>query len=698
MISLSSLVNSVQLDIHRSACNQAPQLTHTEHFALKQKAHLMPYNPKIPGQVNSYQLRAIEIVAGLVPENGKMVEVGSLFGASSWCWSKSVDPSATVFCIDPWEGNEGVRPIEKRLGITYGLDQFKKYTADCPNIVPKQGYSPRDFQDWDEPIDLYYEDAVHTDPILSQNLEFWVSHLKPDGIVCGDDYRNRFPDVRRGAERLSRSLGRELIRVENFWCLLPNRNGDTALDAARDALLALAHQYEREMRELGPHAKASLVPADRGLGLKAEVTLGGILPWPSKPSKKKLKLSLDVYSDQSCAELLSTQTVKTSLNQLIPDISAHALFGELDVGDKTSFFCKLTVSDGSGAKFEAAELGVELASGLVNRGKHLLSVNLKSREFFLKYSRNPESFGVKPLAQSMYELQRPFNDPITIRSTLSTHEIALCYALANECWNGDAIVDLGSMMGASTWAFAKGIADAGVSVEQPPIHSFDLWKSFEGNESYLQNFSTGGGGSVLGQWCRTVEGYHELAEPHQGDFLSFEWDGRPIGILFVDVAKSIALNNHVVSTMFSCLDVGSILIQQDYVHYNEYWIHLEMARLREYFEPCYTLRGASRFYTCIKKIPEDLCAVTSSDLSYQNQVALLEQERSLAPEPVREVLKSAAAKHAIENKDFDRAEKLLGSVNFEPLTKNGVQEFSGIAVSNHNAVRSLLEVEKARDS
>ncbi|NNF80508.1 MAG: hypothetical protein HKN05_20995, partial [Rhizobiales bacterium] len=155
----------------------------------------MPYNLEIPGQVSETQLKAIELVASLVPKDGTVVEVGSLFGRSSWAWAKSVDPFVSVNCIDPWVGNEGVRGLEQQLGIKYGLEQFEEYTKDCENLTALKGFSPIDFQGWDKDIDLYYEDAVHNDPVLSQNLDFWTSKLKPEGIVCGDDYRPRFADV-----------------------------------------------------------------------------------------------------------------------------------------------------------------------------------------------------------------------------------------------------------------------------------------------------------------------------------------------------------------------------------------------------------------------------------------------------------------------------------------------------------------------
>ncbi len=189
--------------------------------------------------------------------------------------------------------------------------------------------------------------------------------------------------------------------------------------------------------------------------------------------------------------------------------------------------------------------------------------NLKSREFFLQYSRNPGEFGLMPDGHSYYNLDRPGLSPIRVRSMLSTHEIALLYSLAKNVYQSGAVVDLGPLLGASTWAFARGISEAGHDTAS--LHSFDLWRAEGSYDSYLKKTARGGGGSILGAWARVISPWLDRVEPHQGDFLDWTWDGREIGILFVDIAKSWALNNHVVSTMFPALRPGSILVQQDYI-------------------------------------------------------------------------------------------------------------------------------------
>jgi Methyltransferase domain len=209
----------------------------------------MRINRAIPGQLREDEQVAIALVASLVPRAGKIVEVGSLLGRSSWIWAKNADPSVTVFCIDPWSGGGNFKKLANEAAQTFSLEQFRANVADCQNIVALQGYSPGDFLDWKDPIDLYFEDAVHTDPILTENLQFWGGKLAPAGILCGHDYTDRFPDVKRGAERAARQLGRELRIVNSFWFTLPPE-----LEAAKDprtrSVLEQLHQLQTYHRTL----------------------------------------------------------------------------------------------------------------------------------------------------------------------------------------------------------------------------------------------------------------------------------------------------------------------------------------------------------------------------------------------------------------------------------------------------------------
>ncbi|MEJ2693551.1 MAG: class I SAM-dependent methyltransferase [Candidatus Thiodiazotropha sp.] len=288
----------------------------------------MPYNLDIPGQVSEFELRAIEVVASLLPKNAHIVEVGSLFGRSSWAWAKSSAPSVTVHCIDPWRDNKGVRAMEAQYGVKYGIDAFKQFTSDCVNIETHPGYSPRDFKEWATPIDLYFEDAVHVDPVLSQNIEFWSSKLKPAGILCGDDYRPRFPDVRAAAERMAKRFGRRLHVVDFFWCLLPDEAELPGAGRGARELDELLRECTRKQMEKGASISMKLVAPIRELTGKGPhkvevlVTNDGAKAWPPEQASSPSLIALVQPADpQAKPRIVATQPV--GAGQLQPDIPNH---------------------------------------------------------------------------------------------------------------------------------------------------------------------------------------------------------------------------------------------------------------------------------------------------------------------------------------------------------------------------------------
>lgn len=285
------------------------------------------YSLDIPGQVSEFQLKAIEAVAVLAPKSGTVVEVGSLFGRSSFAWAKSVDVSTQVFCIDPWEGNKGIHGMEERLGITYGLEQFQIFTQDCSNIVPLKGYSPKDFRSWNRSVDIYYEDAVHVNPTLRENLTFWSSFVKDTGVICGDDYRPRFPDVVCEVNRLAKKLNRDLIVVDNFWCLLPTVLSPEAQQVAKD-LQILRAKFWGQAYETPPiisvQSSHEWSEIDRGSAITIPVSLTNETRRPLTPSHSILELVLRICHKETDFVIEEGLPLEPFLFQ--PDIAGRVEF------------------------------------------------------------------------------------------------------------------------------------------------------------------------------------------------------------------------------------------------------------------------------------------------------------------------------------------------------------------------------------
>jgi glycosyltransferase involved in cell wall biosynthesis len=152
----------------------------------------------IPGQLNQEELEAIKSIASQAPENSCIVETGSLYGLSSAAWASFAPQGSTVYCIDPWVREEWMRElVEAKFPGCPPLSReaFEHYTAQYKNIVAIQGYSSDVVAHWNKPVDIYFEDSVHSNPVLNRNLRFWLQFMKPNAIMCGHDYCEQFPDV-----------------------------------------------------------------------------------------------------------------------------------------------------------------------------------------------------------------------------------------------------------------------------------------------------------------------------------------------------------------------------------------------------------------------------------------------------------------------------------------------------------------------
>jgi Methyltransferase domain len=214
----------------------------------------MPYNLNIPGWMPEAELKTIEMLAQTIPRDGNMVEIGPFCGRSSWCWARSADPSVTVHCLDIWNpaehpyhppatiGNDQTTNADfgaamDREKVSGTLENFKYFTGDCANVVAHQGASPRDFKNWDEPLDLVFLDGVHHNPIFWQDLNFWFWKLKPGGLCCGDDFARTHPDVVWGVQDFAKTHGLTFLVQGRIWMMPrpPHRPIPTTLFGNREA-------------------------------------------------------------------------------------------------------------------------------------------------------------------------------------------------------------------------------------------------------------------------------------------------------------------------------------------------------------------------------------------------------------------------------------------------------------------------------
>lgn len=173
----------------------------------------------IPGQTTKKELVCIAELAEALPENSTIIELGSLFGKSSVHWAKNASDSVTIYCVDPWKKEHWIQRLEKKFNTTFSIEAFWENIGDSSNVIAIQAYSPQDFTDWNIPIDIYFDDSVHTNPIFRENLYFWLERMKPGSIMCGNAYSPDFPDLVEEVNQLADKFSVTLEVVDKIWII-----------------------------------------------------------------------------------------------------------------------------------------------------------------------------------------------------------------------------------------------------------------------------------------------------------------------------------------------------------------------------------------------------------------------------------------------------------------------------------------------
>jgi len=200
-------------------------------------------NDEIPGFCPRPQLRAIEIISENVPDDGLIVEVGSLFGRSAYTWASSSKPSVSVYCVDPWDGSEveAYSGFSMNRGTYHGKikNTIETFRANLglfsSRIIPIQEKSP--LEKWDRGnIDVVYVDGDHEYLSVCKDLEFWFPYIKKSGVLCGDDFNDEHKGVIKAVTELSAKFECQVFRLGKFWAFL-NSNNKTVLQMAEKTFL-----------------------------------------------------------------------------------------------------------------------------------------------------------------------------------------------------------------------------------------------------------------------------------------------------------------------------------------------------------------------------------------------------------------------------------------------------------------------------
>lgn len=176
-------------------------------------------NHNIPGWNNPRILRVLSEYASKVPENGNILELGALFGRSTYALGHNKHPSVKLWVIDLWGTlylkdfvdhylHDEVCPHAEKLMIESKLktnpdrldsedffELWKHWTTGIPNLEARQGFTTMSHQDFPQ-MDLIIQDAGHSYRDVYDDLTHWLPKLKEGGTIIVDDYdKNGFQEV-----------------------------------------------------------------------------------------------------------------------------------------------------------------------------------------------------------------------------------------------------------------------------------------------------------------------------------------------------------------------------------------------------------------------------------------------------------------------------------------------------------------------
>lgn len=187
-----------------------------------------------------------------------------------------------------------------------------------------------------------------------------------------------------------------------------------------------------------------------------------------------------------------------------------------------------------------------------------------------------------------------------VPSMLSEAEQKLYLWAARDWAQGrGAIVDLGCFAGGSTARLAEGRRQAGHGAR---VHGYDRFTASTGLKKRLlepAGIPPFKGRDILPLAQRLLAPWSDLVTLHPGEIEDNGWSGGPIEILALDASKSTAAMDRMAESFFpSLIPGGALVIQQDYFHWRQPWVAVQMERLADHFIPLAACPRSTMVFLC----------------------------------------------------------------------------------------------------
>lgn len=173
-----------------------------------------------------------------------------------------------------------------------------------------------------------------------------------------------------------------------------------------------------------------------------------------------------------------------------------------------------------------------------------------------------------------------------VPTMLNGEERRLYLWLARDWATGDgAIVDLGCFAGGSAATLAEGQRQAGRAL---PVHAYDAFRISDPLKArflYPAGIAPFAGEDML-PVARALLAPWATVSLHPGRIETQAWRGGPIEILAMDASKTAATMDAMAAAFLPEMVPGrGVVIQQDFLHWRQPWIAVQMVLLDACFEP-----------------------------------------------------------------------------------------------------------------
>ena len=148
---------------------------------------------KIPGWFNYSE--TYDIIADKIPEDGKIVEIGSFYGRSTSYLATTLfnagKENVKIYAVDTFEGSSEHANLNIPRDFLPEFRENLKFFIGREMVIPCQGRSddPKILERFEEAtIDYILVDGAHEyEPVMDDIINWWPK-LKPEGVMFGDDY------------------------------------------------------------------------------------------------------------------------------------------------------------------------------------------------------------------------------------------------------------------------------------------------------------------------------------------------------------------------------------------------------------------------------------------------------------------------------------------------------------------------------